>query len=917
MEKNDHIVKHMFAGDPDRPVYDHEYLEYIQEENVKLAKAKRPIHIFAPQAGFQEKVLECEAEVLIIGGRRGGGKFALIDSGLGPGYDGLVVTPFGLRKLKDVHVGDTITAKDGGFTKVIAETEIHERDCYKVNFSDESFLAVGDNHLWLTRRTCHKTKSRVLNGGGLEDDYRIWTTKSMFDFLENQKVGKNKKESNFLIPLCDPVRFTKSGNSMRKTDIDPYIIGAIIGDGCVANSIQTNRICAQLTSMDEEIVQQFTKQGICMDRWYQQVGNKAKIYYMSNDKLKESLQLCKMIGCKADAKFIPTCYKYGTVEERFALVQGMMDTDGYIDDRGHCSYATISKQLADDFKFVIQSLGGTVTIFEKQGKYKDKNGVEVICNIAYECYIRIPETERLFRLSRKKNRCKEFNGGVSERCRRIVSIEYIGKHKGKCIQVSKPDGLYLANDFIVTHNSAVMVLSALYHIDNPLFIARGFRKEIGDVERGLWNTSKGIYTGVAVPAETDHRWTFESGAQSIYDHLQNESPSVIDQRFRGVEMPHIIIDELPQIQQNTFFTLLASNRNTIGAVNKFICSCNPVPKHHWVYKMISWYIDEETRAIIPERDGKIRYFHKWGKTVDEIEWGNTKEEVYQKAKVYIDALIDPDDPEDGPDNYITSFCFIEGNYNDNKIFKSIDSSYKGRLAQQGGAQSAKDIKGIWGDVEDGEILLTRSEMEDCFFNNNPQTTGRYTAVADVALSKDFFVIYALNGGHVFDVEFFTGVLSDEAIGFIDKFLSKNHIREENFAYDSNGLGLFLEGFFKKARKFNNRATATDPKLWNNYKSECAERWVNAVKARKYSIDPNVLARKVIDKRNGITMTVAERLQAERPALQRKVTDNGRFEIIQKSDMKSIIGHSPDFIEGIFMNEIFSKGYVKVRNLGMI
>lgn len=913
MDKNDHIIKGMVKGDPDRVVYDREYIEYIQEENVKLAKAKRPITNFAPQAGFQEKVLECEAEVLIIGGRRGGGKQQPLDSN--------IVTPFGFRKMGDLEIGSIISnPMTGGMERVIRIWEHGKMKMYKVIFSDGSSCECGLDHLWLVKRTNHSKKTRRINGTGQEDDWEVWTFSMIKEFLDRQERGEfnTKQKNNLLVPLTAPVKFTKSGNSMRKTDIDPYIIGALIGDGCVADSIQTSNICAQITSMDEEIMDCFRKEGIEFVRISQKPDNKAKEYYLSSEKLKQSLILTKLSGHTAEDKFIPTCYKWGTVEERFALVQGMMDTDGYIDDRGHCSYCTISRQLAEDLKFVIQSLGGTVTISEKQGKYKDEKGNIVICQMAYECYIRISDTQRLFRLSRKLERCKEFNAGLSERCRRISHYEYVGEKESRCIQVSDRHNLYMTDDFIVTHNSAVMVLSGLYHVDNPLFIARGFRKEIGDVERGLWNTSKGIYTGVAIPAETDHRWTFPSGAQSIYDHLQNESPSVIDQRFRGVEMPHIIIDELPQIQQNTFFTLLASNRNTIGAVNKFICSCNPVPKHHWVYKMISWYIDEETRAIIPERDGKIRYFHKWGKTVDEIEWGSTKEEVYQKAKVYIDALIDHDDPEDGPDNYITSFCFIEGNYNDNKIFKSIDSSYKGRLAQQGGAQSAKDIKGIWGDVEDGEILITHDEMEERFFNNpKPQTSGRYTAVADVALSRDFFVIWALNGGHVFDVEFFTGVLSDQAIGFIDKFLEKNHIREENFTYDANGLGLFLEGFFKKARKFNNRASATDPKLWNNYKSECAERWINAVKAGKYSIDKAVLNRKVVDKRNGITMTVAERLQAERPALQRKVTDNGRFEIIQKSDMKSIVGHSPDFIEGIFMNETFSKGFTKVRNLGMI
>jgi hypothetical protein len=39
---------------------------------------------------------------------------------------------------------------------------------------------------------------------------------------------------------------------------------------------------------------------------------------------------------------------------------------------------------------------------------------------------------------------------------------------------------------------------------------------------------------------------------------------------------------------------------------------------------------------------------------------------------------------------------------------------------------------------------------------------------------------------------------------------------------------------------------------------------------------------------------------ERLILKRKDSDTGRFEIISKQQMKEEIGHSPDFVEGLFM-----------------
>jgi len=34
----------------------------------------------------------------------------------------------------------------------------------------------------------------------------------------------------------------------------------------------------------------------------------------------------------------------------------------------------------------------------------------------------------------------------------IVSIEYVGKKKCKCVSVDNPDGLYLIGDYVTTHN---------------------------------------------------------------------------------------------------------------------------------------------------------------------------------------------------------------------------------------------------------------------------------------------------------------------------------------------------------------------------------------------------------------------------------------------------------------------------------
>lgn len=456
-----------------------------------------------------------------------------------------------------------------------------------------------------------------------------------------------------------------------------------------------------------------------------------------------------------------------------------------------------------------------------------------------------------------------------------------------------------------------MNMIPLYGIQKQGYSCHGFRKEENDVKNGLWKDANELYRGLGEFSESNYTIRFPQFESRIsYTHLQNEKE--IDRRFRGVEMPNVIIDELPQMSFKTFFTLLASNRNSLGIQNKFVASCNPVGKKHWLYQLLKWYINEDTNEVIHERSGVLRYFFKHGDKITDIIWGDSKQEVYNKARGFIDAIHDTAlNDMSSPLDLIASFTFIEGEYGENKIFRKRDKSYLGRLAQQGGKQSVRDIKGIWGDSDSGEELLTVNQFDSMFDCQRSSTKGFRCATGDVALSKDYFVLYAFDDKHVVDWEAFTGIVSKTAVALVEKFLDKNNIREENFAFDSNGLGLFLEGYFPKAKKFNNKEQASNTKLWNNQKSECAEKFVEAVKDSQYSFSPELLERSV----GGLTLR--ERLESQRAALQRKAVDNGRFEIISKAQMKEECHHSPDDLEALFMREVFNGKNRSFRNLGML
>lgn len=883
-------------------VYSNELAKKIRGENLKLKEQGKRVWNLIPQDGFQERVCLADADLVICGGKKGGGKVLTNDSD--------IITPFGMRKNGDLKVGDIISNPcTGGMERVVEIYEHPAHDFYRLFFDDGSWVDCGLEHLWKVRQSGYTHKRRNLYGLGVEDDYRIWTFGMIKKWLDEQEEGKHymsgakcRSRKYLIVPLCEPVRFTRAGNCMRRTDIDPYVIGAVIGDGCLTES--ATRYCdARLTSADNDIIREFKKAGVVVSAMTQRKGSKATDYELMSDKLREQLSISKLYGCKSADKFIPTCYKFATIDERKAIIQGLMDTDGYIDNRGHCYFTSVSRTLAEDVQFIIRSLGGWASIsVDTNTGYKDSHGNSVKCQDAYTVSIKMKDTSMLFRLPRKKARCRRFNGGLSEVARRIVGYEHIGTKDGRCITVDSPDSLYMTNDFIVTHNTWVSLFKALYYIYNPDVAMYAFRRLEDDVKRGPWKASKPIFRGFGVAKEASYEWSFldGQGATMKMEHLQDLGK--VSDRFRGAELAYLDIEELPEFTRDNIGVIqdfLAVNRNTAGVRSQMVCTCNPVGRSNKLRILLDWYIDPDTDTIIPERDGKKRYLFFYGKDITEIAWGNSWQEVYSHpaAKQKIDILLKGREGM-SPEDMILTMQFIEGDYSDNRILQLTDKRYISRLASSGGESVANDLQGVWRDIDSGTGLITRDDME-AFFDNAERRDGTMRATADVALTGDFMVLFAFDGHHVCDMEAWRGAPTDEIPAFIDKFLRKNGVREENFAYDSNGLGLWLKDSFKRSFQFNNKSAASDPKLWNNLKSESAEKFVKALKGREFSISEELLRRRFTDSK-GHAFTVSDRLMEERMAIKRKDSDEARFEIIAKKQMKIEIGHSPDFVEALFM-----------------
>lgn len=476
--------------------------------------------------------------------------------------------------------------------------------------------------------------------------------------------------------------------------------------------------------------------------------------------------------------------------------------------------------------------------------------------------------------------------------------------------------------------SAGLLMNGYKYIENPHFLGSIFRKEINDAKRSgsIVDQSNFFYKdfGIYNKSSQDMTWNFSNGGKLNFGYY-SDSFDGFTTRYRGMQIAYIGIDEVTQIPYTYFKFLLTCNRNAQGLENKIIGTCNPDPDS-WVSRFIGGtysnkigedgiekcrykWIGEDGYPI-EDMNGKILYCYMWGDREDQVYWGETKEEVYEQAKDKIDAMWTPELEQFGNklDMFIFSVTFIIGRLEENKILLESDPSYFKNLAQQSEEQRMRDLKGNWKFKSSGDGLITRDHLE-AIFKNSQQRNDYRCVTADIAFDGgDLAVLFYWEGFHAMAVEVFK-VNAQILLHNIQGFLEKYAIAEENFCYDATGLGKYLEGFMPKAIPFFTNASPTDKKEvqlgnvkqmisnYENLKAQCIDLCCDRIKLQGYSFDPLMLGRRILGK------MLIDHLREEYVSFRRDNKNiDGKFKIMPKSDAIAIIGHSPNFIDALYIRE---------------
>ena len=178
-------------------------------------------------------------------------------------------------------------------------------------------------------------------------------------------------------------------------------------------------------------------------------------------------------------KYIPEEYLEGSLEQRYDLLRGLMDTDGDVSKDGIPSYNTASKKLAEDVQLLVRSLGGMCSSYA----YYPHNDEKKKGRLSYRLNIRMKNPMDIVTSPKRKERLKELNQYSHNLKLRIVSIEESIKNEAVCISVDNKDKLFVAKDYIVTHNTLIslIALSKIGKKFGVLILPRYIGKWIDDI----------------------------------------------------------------------------------------------------------------------------------------------------------------------------------------------------------------------------------------------------------------------------------------------------------------------------------------------------------------------------------------------------------------------------------------------------
>jgi len=567
--------------------------------------------LWTPLPGPQQRAMESDATVVGFGGAAGGGKGLALDTPL--------PTPHGWVRMGDVGVGTVLFDPSGNACRVTAVSEISHRPCFRLVFDDGSCVVADDVHRWVTfdakalaqmtrrdpawrARRRSKRPSRVKGLKSAKFTEAITAANAsrvhisapvsgeMRDTLSIAATLRTESgRSNHAIPVCGAL-----DTAPAALPLDPYVLGAWLGDGTSANG--------GITGQDAEIWGRIERAGYRMSH--------SPSCALSH-RILGIMPVLRQMGV-LNNKHVPRAYLRGSALQRLALLQGLMDTDGSIAADGGSEFCNTKEHLADAVYELAVSLGIKATKLQGVAKVNGKN-----CGPMWR--IRWTSAVPVFGLSRKLARLPNDTRRTTK-MRYVVSCDPVPSVPTRCISVDSPTRQFLCgNAMIPTHNTSLACgLSVTRHQNVAIFRRNGTElSAVVDEIQAILGTRDGFANA------PDKVWRFKrtDGRAVRIDFGSFPSPGD-ERKYQGRPHDLLVFDEAANMPEAAVRFLMGWLRSTDQEQRcRVLMTFNPptTSEGRWVVKYFAPWLDR--RHPRPAADGEIRWFASVGGSEIEVESG--------------------------------------------------------------------------------------------------------------------------------------------------------------------------------------------------------------------------------------------------------------------------------------------------------
>ena len=340
-----------------------------------------------------------------------------------------VPTPEGWTTLEDIKSRDEVFDEQGRICKVVEVSGESVEPVSTVKFGDGSSIVAGNHHSWmiLTPADFSPANLGIYRPGPWNAG--CWPTATLELAFSLNELTQWRARPHRYIPIAGPLDLPE-----WEPPIHPWLVGLWLGDG---NSRNSNIICS---SNDEPHYREKVRN--IGENWrVLNPGSNVLICSLAwgpNPRLLTRLRELNLVN----NKHVPAQYLRASREQRLALLQGLMDSDGHVYANRRAEFTSKSISLAEGARELVLSLRMKATV-----KESGERGVKRRVSKHYR--VRFTPTMPVATLARKADVATEFimrrpRGASLRIARRLIgAVLDAGIRTTRCISVDSQWGMML------------------------------------------------------------------------------------------------------------------------------------------------------------------------------------------------------------------------------------------------------------------------------------------------------------------------------------------------------------------------------------------------------------------------------------------------------------------------------------------